>query len=127
MTMHKSEFRQHVITAIEDAIAFGEQKCGHSLSRKFVFKKLSQIKSAEPAISQDDALDYLVSQLWVNENEIYPCYDLGVAAILPDGTLLLSGNRAGYSPRPWQKNWTGRNGPFVLAVFGDWWKQHQNP
>jgi hypothetical protein len=125
INMNESECRRHVIAAIEDAIAFGEQKCGHSLPRKFVFKMLSKISSDESPMSEHETLDYLVSQLWINENEIYPCYDLGIAAVLPDETLVLSGNRAGYPPKPWQKNYTGRDGPFVLSIFGDWWREYK--
>jgi hypothetical protein len=120
--MKESDFRKHIIETIEDVIQFAEEKCGHPLSRKYVFQELSKLKTDELPIAQEKVVDYLVSQTWVNEREIYPCYDLGVADILPDGTLILSGNRAGYTPRPWQKNWTGRDGPFVPSVFCTWWQ-----
>jgi hypothetical protein len=119
--MKESDFRKHIIEAIEDVIKFAEEKCGHPLSRKYTFQKLSKLGTDELPMPQEKVVDYLVSQTWVNESEIYPCYDLGVAGILPDGTLLLTGNRAGYTPRPWQKNWTGRDGPFVPVVIGIWW------
>ena len=39
--------------------------------------------------------------------------------ILADGTVVIYANIAGYSPRPFQKNWTGRDGPFVYIIGQD--------
>jgi hypothetical protein len=35
---------------------------------------------------------------------------------LGHGTLLIVGSVAGYAPRPFGRNWTGRDGPFVHIV-----------
>jgi hypothetical protein len=53
--------------------------------------------------------------VFVDEQRIYPCVDLGVADLLDDGSLLIVGSVAGYAPRPFGHNWTGR-GPFVPVV-----------
>ena len=81
-----------------------------------------KLNSSDPPIGQENVVQYLVEQLWRGEDEIYPCFDLGVADVRKDGTLVLSGNRAGYPPRAWGTNWTGREGPFVLSVIGTWWE-----
>jgi hypothetical protein len=52
----------------------------------------------------------------VDEEHIYPCVDIGVGDILADGSLLIVGSVAGYAPRPFGPNWTGRMGPFVHVV-----------
>jgi len=52
----------------------------------------------------------------MNEEHIYPCVDIGVGDVREDGTLLIVGNVAGYAPRRFGKNWTGRDGPFVPIV-----------
>jgi hypothetical protein len=52
----------------------------------------------------------------VDEDHIYPCVDIGVGDLLEDGTPLIVANIAGYGPRPFQANWTGRDGPFVYIL-----------
>ena len=121
--MKREDFAKHVATSIEDVIRFAEEKTGKRLPRRYVFKRLSKLQIDEPPIPQDGVVDYLVDQLWLSENEIYPCYDIGVAGLADEDTVLLSGNRAGYAPTKFQKNWTGREGPFVLALIGDWWQE----
>jgi hypothetical protein len=54
--------------------------------------------------------------VYIDESHIYPCVDIGVGDLLEDGTPLIVASIAGYSPRPFQKNWTGRDGPFVRIV-----------
>ena len=51
----------------------------------------------------------------MDEDHIYPCVDIGVGDI-EDGSLLIIGSVAGYAPRQFGPNWTGRMGPFVHVV-----------
>jgi hypothetical protein len=42
--------------------------------------------------------------------------DIGVGDLAHDGSPIIVANVAGYSPKPFQKNWTGREGPFVFII-----------
>ena len=44
------------------------------------------------------------------------CVDIGVGDILPDGALIIQASIAGYEPRPFGKNWHGKEGPFIHMV-----------
>jgi hypothetical protein len=59
---------------------------------------------------------HIIERVFIDEEHIYPCVDIGVGDILEDGSLLIVGNVAGYAPRSFGKNWTGREGPFVHIV-----------
>ena len=61
-------------------------------------------------------IDALVERIFVDEDKIYPCVDLGVVDILDDGTPLVCAAAAGFSPGPFARNWTDREGPFVRIV-----------
>jgi hypothetical protein len=58
----------------------------------------------------------LVDRVFVSDDQIYPCVDIGVGDLSDGGTPIIMANVAGYTPRPFQKNWTGRDGPFVFIV-----------
>jgi hypothetical protein len=63
-------------------------------------------------------VDAIVDRVYVSEDAIYPCVDLGVGDLLDDGTPLVVANVAGYPPKPFGENWTGRPGPFVRIIGG---------
>lgn len=110
--MERKEFQEHISKRIEDALKAAESASGTSLSRRiefcWSFKTEDRISSG------------IVEQIWkrvyLGPNEIYPCVDMGVIDRLQDGTPILSANVCGYSPRAFQKNWTGQDGPFVIIV-----------
>lgn len=112
-TVKKEEFRAFVEKAIEDVIRYAEFMTGMTLPRMIAFQWLG----ANKPIIREGIVDEIVERVFVTENEIYPCVDLGPSEILNHGILLLKATVAGYTPRPFQKNWTGRDGPFVPCVF----------
>jgi hypothetical protein len=57
-----------------------------------------------------------VNRVYVDLENIYPCVDIGVGDLAHDGSPIIVANVAGYSPKPFQKNWTGREGPFVFII-----------
>jgi hypothetical protein len=63
-------------------------------------------------------VDAIVDRVYVSEDAIYPCVDLGVGDLLDDGTPLVVANVAGYPPKPFGENWTGRPGPFIRIIGG---------
>jgi len=66
----------------------------------------------------ENIVEHVVSRVFVDDEHIFPCVDIGVGDVLEDGTLLIVGNVAGYAARPFGRNWTGRDGPFVRIVGG---------
>lgn len=110
--MTQDEFSQFVQEALDEVILIAENKCGKSLPRKCSFRWLGQ---SYPVV-KENIVEHIVQRVFVDEEHIYPCVDLGVADLLEDGSLLIVGSVAGYSPRPFGHNWTGREGPFVPVV-----------
>jgi hypothetical protein len=112
--MNREDFASVVAKTLEDVIQLAEKNCGKRLPRKIAFQWLG---SSHPIVSQD-IVECIVGRVFVDEQHIFPCVDIGVGDVLADGTLLIVASVAGYRPRPFGKNWTGRDGPFVHIVGG---------
>jgi|SRR5580765_3701044 len=110
--MKREEFAAFVESTIEEVISLAEEKCGKTLQRKYAFRWLGR---SHPTVS-DNVVEHIVERVFVDEEHVYPCVDIGVGDILEDGSLLIIGSVAGYAPRPFGPNWTGRMGPFVHVV-----------
>ena len=110
--MTREEFGKFVEKTVDEVIRIAEEKCGKALPRKYSFRWLGR----SHAVIEQNAVDHIVERVFVDEEHIYPCVDLGVADLLEDGSLLIVGSVAGYAPRPFGRNWTGREGPFVPVV-----------
>jgi hypothetical protein len=65
---------------------------------------------------REGVVEHITDRVFIDEDHIYPCVDIGVGDILDDGTVLITANVAGYNPGPFQKNWTDRDGPFVYMI-----------
>ena len=107
----RAEFTAFVEKTLADVIQFAEQYTGKPLSRAISFRWLSQDKAIDEGI-----VEAIVDRVYVSEDQIYPCVDIGVGDLSENGTPIIVANVAGYSPRPFQKNWTGRDGPFVFII-----------
>lgn len=90
------------------------QECGKELSRKLALQWLGR---SQPLVNEN-VVEHIVDRVFVDDEHIYSCVDIGVGDVLEDGTLLIVASIAGYAPRPFGKNWTGRDGPFVHLVGG---------
>jgi hypothetical protein len=110
--MKRQEFAAFVERTIEEVICLAEEKSGKTIQRKYAFRWLGR---SHPTVT-DNAIEHIVERVFVDEEHIYPCVDIGVGDILEDGSLLIIGNVAGYAPRPFGPNWTGRMGPFIHVV-----------
>jgi hypothetical protein len=55
----------------------------------------------------ENIVEQIVKRVFIDEEHIYPCVDLGVGDLLEDGSLLIVGNVSGHAPRPFGQNWTG--------------------
>jgi hypothetical protein len=112
--VRKEEFTTFVATTLEDLIQLAEQKADKKLPRKFAFQWLGR---SYPRVTES-IVEHIVERVFIDEEHIYPCVDMGVGDVLEDGSLLIVGSVAGYAPRPFGRNWTGREGPFVRIVGG---------
>jgi hypothetical protein len=110
--MNREEFSTFVSTVLEEVIRFAEEKAGQKLPRRFAFQWLGR---SNPRITEN-IVEQIVKRVFIDDEHIYPCVDLGVADLLDGGLLLIVANLAGDSPRPFGKNRTGREGPFVPIV-----------
>jgi hypothetical protein len=110
--MNRGDFTAIVEKTLEEVVALAEEKAGKKLPRRLAFQWLGKGK---PRVTEN-VVDHIIERVFVDEDHIYPCVDIGVGDILEDGSLLIVGNVAGYAARPFGKNWTGREGPFVHIV-----------
>lgn len=111
--MTREEFAEHVEWTLEKVIEFAEEKGRTRLGRKIAFNWVFH----EGERIYQNIPEYIADRLFVNDELIYPCCDIGVGDILEDGTVVIVGSVSGYKPVPFQTNWTGRDGPFVYVVW----------
>lgn len=110
--MTKEDFQTFVEETLEEVIKLAEKESGKSLSRKIAFRWFSQ--KDEPI--KENIAEHITEKVYIDENNIYPCVDIGVGDITDDGTLTIFANIAGYSPRPFGKNWQEKEGPFIHII-----------
>jgi hypothetical protein len=110
----REDFAAFVARTLEDVIRLAEEKGGKKLPRKPAFQWLG----ASHPVVRDNIVEHILERVFVDEDHIFPCVDIGVGDVLEDGTPLIVANVAGYPPRAFGKNWTGRDGPFVRIVGG---------
>lgn len=116
--MHRKDFATFVARTLDEVIHLAEEKCGKELLHKIAFQRLG---GSHPVVSEN-IVEHIVERVFLDEEHIFPCVDMGVGDVFEDGTLLIVGSVAGYRPRPFGKNWTGRDGPFVHIVGGPFLK-----
>jgi hypothetical protein len=110
--MTQQEFTKFVESTLEGVLRQAEEHSGKKLPRRIAFCWWT--KRSE--VFREGIVEEIVRKTYVDEDRIYPCVDIGVGDLLDDGTPLIVANIAGHSPRPFQANWTGRDGPFVYIL-----------
>jgi hypothetical protein len=105
------EFAAFVERTLEQVIQFAELHTRTSLPRKMKFRWLGQ-----DVLIDEGIVEAIVNRVYVDPENIYPCVDIGVGDLSDDGSPIIIATVAGYSPKPFQKNWTGREGPFVFII-----------
>jgi hypothetical protein len=114
--MNRDEFKTHTIASVEDSITRLEGIIGVALPRDLAFQWL---REPDRYYFGNEVIEGITARVYVDEDHIWPCVDIGPSKILPDGRLLIVATRAGHPPRPFGLNWSGRMGPFVLVHGGD--------
>jgi hypothetical protein len=113
--MTRDEFRKVVEEALEKLVTTAEQRLNRKLSRNYC---LSGLGSNE--IVPDDIVEFLTNWVFVDESHIYPCVDLFLDELLPDGRLRFRAYRAGFKPCAYNSkdfggHDSGRVGPFKIG------------
>jgi hypothetical protein len=115
----RDSFKQVGQQALDHVTAAAEGRLGRPLPRRFCFSWLGKKELA----AEGDIAEFLTGVTYVDESHIWPCFDLFLERLLPDGRLLLMGYRAGFPPCPYGEHVTyrslghdaGRVGPFKLG------------
>src|SRR5687768_10375868 len=94
--MTREAFKQHVDETIESIIREAESRSGRTFPRRYCFGFLNP---SRVHTEQEQVSEFLATEIFVDEEHIYPCFDLILGDILDDGRLLFVGYRAGYAPR----------------------------
>jgi hypothetical protein len=110
--MDRESFAVLVARTLEEVIVLAEETTHKKLPRRFAFQWLGK---AHPRVTEN-IVEHIMQRIYIDSEHIRPCVDIGVGDLLEDGTLLIVANVAGYEPCAFQRNWTGREGPFVYIV-----------
>jgi hypothetical protein len=118
--MTRDEFKAHISERVEASIQQCERHIGRKLPRKLAFQWISP-KGPRVDVSIEEEI---CREVFVADDKIWPCVDIGPWQE-EDGTLVIRAIRAGYPPAPFQKNWQGADGPFILVIGGgiEAWKK----
>jgi hypothetical protein len=120
--MTRDAFKDITRQAVEVVTVAAEQRLLRSLPRRYVLGWLG----GPVFMAGDDIVELLTEAVFVSEEEIYPCVDLFLEDLRPDGRLEVVCYRAGYKPCPYGEHWqykvgghdAGRVGPFRLGCGG---------
>lgn len=115
----RDAFKQVVAEALETVTVAAERRLARILPRKYMLGWLG----GPVIVPGEDVVELLTQEVFVSEAEIFPCVDLLLDELRPDGLLLIVCHRAGYPPSPYGEHWqyragghdSGRVGPFKLG------------
>ena len=117
--MTRGEFKDIARQAIETVMVVAEGELSRSLPRRYLLRWLG----GRVDVPGDDIAELLTNAVFVSEDEIYPCVDLFLDELLPDGRLVVLCYRAGFEPCPYgaKQHYVGLGhdagfiGPFKLS------------
>jgi hypothetical protein len=115
----REAFKQIARQAIEQVTVAAEQATERVLPRAYCLSWLAQREVA----ADGDVAEFLTNFEYVDESHIWPCWDLFLERLRPDGKLLLMGYRAGFAPCPYGQHFDYKSlghgavhvGPFKLG------------
>ncbi len=109
--MNREEFKTFTESELENVIKFAEKHTGRQLPRDYCFRW-----AFNGEIFCENIPEVIAQRVYGDEDHIRPCVDIVVTDFLDDRRLIIDGIVAGYAARPFGKNWTGNEGPFVYGV-----------
>ncbi|WP_289056108.1 hypothetical protein [Carboxylicivirga marina] len=110
--MTKKEFIKFVEKTLDEVKKYAEVHTDQSLPDKFKFKWLRD--DCEPVSGRENVINEIVRLVYVQDDKIYPCVNLNIG--LEHEYISLTSWIANYKPRPFQKGWSNRPGPFIYCV-----------
>lgn len=110
--MTKKEFVKFVDMTLDEVKLFAEIYTDKSLADKFKFRWLRD--DCTTVNGRKRVIDEITRLVYVEQDKIYPCVDLNIDL---DGEYIsITSWIANYSPRPFQKGWSNRPGPFIYCI-----------
>jgi len=113
--MTKQDFIIFVDKALGQLIQYAELHANKNLPNEIEFK-WAILNDDQLITGRNKIINSIVEKVFLSETEIYPCVDLIVDSISDDNKLIIIGRIAGFSPRPFQKGWSNRPGPFIYGI-----------
>lgn len=113
--MTEKEFIEFVSKTLDEVKLYAEIHANKSLPNKFKFKWLKD--DCRTVVGRENVINEIVRLVFIEEGKIYPCVDLNIG--LEDEYISLTSWIANYDPRPFQKGWSNRPGPFIYCLGQD--------
>lgn len=113
--MTKKEFIEFVDITLNEVKLYAEIHSNKSLPNKFKFKWLKD--DCETFVGRENVINEIVRLVFIEEDKIYPCVDLNIG--LEEECITITSWIANYEPRPFQKGWSNRPGPFIYCLGPD--------
>lgn len=110
--MTKKEFTDFVDKTLDEVKKYAEIHADKSLPLEFKFKWLRD--DCETVMGRQNVIDEIIRLVYIQEDKIYPCVDLNIG--LEEGYISLTSWIANYEPRPFQRGWSNRPGPFIYCI-----------
>lgn len=112
LSMTREEFKKFVDRTLDEVKQYAEVHSATSLSAQFKFKWLKD--DCPTVYGRQQVIEEIVRLVFVSPDQIYPCVDLNID--LDEEYISLTAWIANYDPRPFQKGWTNRPGPFIYCI-----------
>lgn len=112
--MTRPEFKIFVEKSLSELKLMAETYAGRKLPE---FTSFQWLRENDPVhIGLTNIIDAIVNETYIETDKIYPCVDLRVHFDKRKNELSIKGFRANYEPRPFQRGWSNRPGPFIYAI-----------
>jgi hypothetical protein len=122
--MTRSEFKSFVEKTLNELKLTAEIYADRQFPE---IRSFQWLRKNEP-IHQDreSIVNAIIELTYVDFDKIYPCVDLQVHYNNDQTELIVKGFRANYLPRPFQRGWSNRPGPFIYAISTAIYSPHLN-
>lgn len=110
--MNRKNFKLFVRKSLTELKLMAEQYAYKELPEIHSFQWMGDDQEVHKGI--ENIIEAITEVVYMDGENIYPCVDLHVK--YDENRLTVLGSRASYSPRPFQKGWSGRPGPFIYCI-----------
>ena len=120
--MTRAEFSDFVEKSLAELKLTAEAYAGKKLP---VFTSFQWVGENAPIHSGlTNIVDGIVNGTYVSADKIYPSVDLVVHIDQDNHELSIKGFRANHEPRPFQRGWSNRPGPFIYGISQELYGEH---